>query len=202
MQTAKNGELAFFLADRSKDRSFGCQSAEFIVSYLKLIESGQYRLTPQPEAELIGIGRAIGLAVAKPVHRLETLSLSGLAAGGDRPVPVYGGGLSDALMMRHSETLARKLNYALRSRLYDLLEAELLTPLGGLLLGDGPVVDQSVRRFACSALSETFYFHLGYVLAGEKRRAAKLEPLVRLLAKFVPLGEKTGEKGTWIVLAA
>lgn len=51
-------------------------------------------------------------------------------------------------------------------------------------------------------LSLCVYYHDFFALAGRWKNVRRLSPLVRLIGRFVPLGEKKDEPGTWLVFAA
>lgn len=52
------------------------------------------------------------------------------------------------------------------------------------------------------AIKPTLEFYLGFILGGERARAAQLQPLLALLTKAIPVGERNKGSGAWIVFVA
>lgn len=140
------------------------------------------------------VRRAIAAATGNVVRRVEFVSVSALATRRELLAPeAYAVTLADALERRLGFGLSVRLGNqrwnALREKLgYD----EAVSLADYLLAADTRIPRENVRAATFAAT--------GFVLAGETDLASRLVPLLRLLMSAIPLGEKAGEPGTWVVI--
>lgn len=53
-----------------------------------------------------------------------------------------------------------------------------------------------------NSLWDSLFYYLGFVIAGKAEQVKELTPLIRLLPRAIPLGQKRDEPGVWFVLVA
>jgi hypothetical protein len=106
-------------------------------------------------------------------------------------------------MDRYSEELGSRLQPVIREMLFDRLSSHLVEHLR-LMPNESLAFDihHALRRQLYSSIGETIYFYLGLAMAGRKRKMARLEPLIELLLKAIPVGETADGSGVWLVLVA
>ena len=62
--------------------------------------------------------------------------------------------------------------------------------------------EASLRDSLRGSLWASLFYFLGFTIAGKAEETKQLEPLVRLLPRCIPLGEKKDEPGVWLVVCA
>ena len=205
MESAERYALLTHVIEHGKKRDLSIHACQVLRPYYDRALQGAYPLDPAKAYEPISSGRAIKQAVDKKVARIIALSQAAMSAsdgmGARLRSEIFAGGITDALMLRYSSVLASRLGHRQREKLYELLDSDLMDKLNrGLTAGFRSGVDHSLYLCARSCVVETLYFYLGFILAGDKKFAGRLEPLTQLTLRALPLGEKIGEPGTWFVL--
>jgi hypothetical protein len=61
---------------------------------------------------------------------------------------------------------------------------------------------QSHRACIGNGIWDCALYYVGYVAIGDKARAERLEPLLKLLPRMIPVCARKSQPGTWIVLIA
>jgi hypothetical protein len=169
--------------------------AEAIVPILKHAASGNVlpsvnALAPEERDIRLAISAATGIIV----RRVELVSVGTLATRRELLVAeTYAVTLAAAIERR----LGFGLSVSLGSQRWNALRGKFGydEPVGladFLLAADTRIPRDNVRAATFAAA--------GFVLAGEPGLADRLVPLLRILASAIPLGEKVGESGTWIVI--
>lgn len=169
--------------------------AEAVVPILKHAAAGN--VLPPMNAlvpEKHEIRSAISLATGTSVRSVELVSVSALATRRELLVgETYAATLANALERR----LGFGLSLCLGNQRWNALRGKFGydEPVGladFLLAADTRIPRENVRAATFAAT--------GFVLAGELDLARRLLPLLRLLMSAIPLGEKAGEPGTWVVI--
>ncbi len=166
-------------------------------------------LTLSPIADIDEAAAAVAAATGAKVETVIPMSLIGLTAGpgwAGRPGP-QPAARKTALWDRKTGTLKAALDTAhwtkVQARLPAPIVQDLCEKLSSAIWQDlQPVLAASLPEQAALAYWDAFMIILGYVLLGDSESFGRLSPLLDLLSQNVPLGEKDGEPGTWLVLTA
>ncbi len=147
-----------------------------------------------PAPEEAHVRSAVTLAIGRECRRLELVSASAVA---DRREVLE----RDTYAVTLSEAIERQLGFGLSLSLGGQRWRELRGKFG---------YDEPVRLAEFLAAAESriprenvraaMFAATGFVFAGELHLASRLLPLLRLLPSAVPLGERRGQPGSWIVI--
>jgi hypothetical protein len=99
--------------------------------------------------------------------------------------------IQEKLEVKNEDNLAGKLG--------DIIRISILNSIGDNL---GDSLRDSLMYHSGNTLWNVLCYFLGYAICDDEEKVEKLRPLIRLLPKANPLGEKKDEPGTWIVLVA
>lgn len=178
--------LKRFLLDNAKDKTLVLGAFKELQPFFAKAETGVYDLFPASELVASEMAQAISLAIGKKVEKVIFVSEA-------HPFPkpewmsqgAYENSLGDSL---GGGSLGDSLGGG-------NLESSLWRSLRDNFWG-------SLRDSLGSSLWRSLFYFTGFALAGKKEEVARLTPLVKLLPKAIPLGEKKDEPGVWLVLVA
>ncbi len=213
--------LKQFLSERSCGESAAAQAVEIVQIFSVIAESGSYPLAAADESCSADIADAISLAVNRPVTRIVFVSASSpdpSITGG----PAFDGG---RLWMDMDETLWERLHASHKTTLWDGFKR---MPDG--TQGLGPTIGNRLWELFDSAIGAALklcvgkavsrdlgydlqnacqnhvwygvFYALGFAVNGHAEKSRRLAGLLRVLKKYIPLGQRKGQPGVWYVLAA
>lgn len=185
-----------------KDETLAGRAVEVFGPFCQIAAKGQYLLAKPSSVLNREAKKALTLAFGKPVKRVIFLSAR-------KPTPRYFRGqlkpdyLEDQLFDLFHEQLRRGLSQETEASLWYGLSDGLIEPLGqgfkrrhGVKGTIGALLADSLRE----VLEQGLFAYLGLVVLGNKEEAEKLEPLIQLLAKAIPIAQKRKKPATWFVL--
>jgi len=201
----RRDNLKKFLAANQVGQSDIDQVMTDLEPYFKQADAGQVAFSADPDQE--EVRQAVSLVIGKAVNRVIFAS-----ASVPWPKPEWMAGEVYAAYARGSfqESIGISLWGVLRDSFhggYYSLALGLDTRFGvsqslPLRFGIASCLRDSLGTNIQDALGSSLYYYVGFVMAGKKEVAAKLAPLVRVMARNPVLGEKADEPGAWIALKA
>lgn len=185
-----------------KDAELAKRAVEVFGPFCQIAAKGEYLLAKPSPVLNREAKEALKLAFGKPVKRVIFLSAR-------EPTPQYFRGqletdyLKDQLSDLFHKHLRRGLSQEREASLWYGLSDRFVKPLEqgfkrrnsakgtiGALLADS----------LCEILEQSLFAYLGFVVLGNKEKAERLEPLIQLMAKAIPIAQKRKETTTWFVL--
>lgn len=201
--------LEMFMLKHSKDKEMLKNNMKFLEPFFVAADSGEYILQPSSEIDMDEVARALTLATGTEVQQVIPVSLEHSFSKPEwMGEEVYrnrlSGSLNGSLHTSLKKGLRNYLRYGLqahtRDELRDNLEVSLLDSLAmslkNRLRGS---LEFRQRNHLRDSLRDSLFFFLELTLKGDKEME-RLKPLLLILLKTQPLGEKRGEKGTWLTL--
>lgn len=192
-------KLQEFLETNAQKPELIPPAMELIEPLFRIAEAGRYALAPADDVHLWKAVEAINLAAALPVNRIVPVSAAAPGSWSDRRI-------DDEFHDRLRDSLVGSLADSLKGdeELWVGLGLNYLATLGYILTESLPV---SLRRFGLwdgllGSLRVSPRFLLGFAVAGNEEKVARLTPLMCLLPRAIPIGQKADEPGTWLVLFA
>lgn len=188
-------------ADKSdKSRAFVFQAFQFLREYFRIAKRGEgYPLitTEQLDESAFSVAAAIANATGRTVEGVEAVSSSrqfprnGLLSDEMAPVSEY---VADIIYEQCQTVYQHKfcfpLGDSLRVNLWDKL---------GEALGREFCPDR-LRDRVREVLWNSIYFFLCCAVIGDMHNLERLVLLIELLPYAIPIGEKAGDEGVWLVL--
>lgn len=212
MENIQREKLSAYLSVRARDTGAIPLAMRHLEPFFNKVESGTYDLANRSEICTADVLDALVTATGLDVRKVEVISDS------DRPMgPI----MPPAMMMRKREVRG----IATRATIEDYLWASYGSSFkDGLRASTRRTLRRCIgmyfgrRLWWCikEALSEDIFcgslpqsiildsllIYLGLVLADDKEEVARILPLIDILPRSIPLGEKKDEPGTWLVLCA
>ncbi len=203
MKTDRNSLERFVLACAS-DKAIAARALRQIVPFFADAERGLYPLVLAWHVSGVEAARAISSAVVAPVAGVALLPAS---KGAQQLAQIAPGGLTplsmhflrqrrDPLYGRLDPTMREDLVFELYESLGMAMQLNLVSGHPGFFGGLDP---NSANTFALLPMLAVFY-SLAYAIVGDAAETKKLEPLVELCRRAIPLGEVSARPGNWVVL--
>lgn len=200
-----------FLVSHAPRPALVPEAMERLEPHFRQAESDQFALCPASELDVAQAADALALASGAPVARVIPVSL---AAPVVRPDWMegrrYDAFVADALLTSYKDVLSSRFD-----RRVEALKATLGIPCWRAFiehLGDG--LWTSLENCIPDSLKVPLSLHHGMALwcrlflflasaaTADAATMRETGPLVSLCARALPLGERIGEKGSWLVLVA
>ncbi len=181
-------------------------ACDLIAPFFIAAESGS--LTLSPVAAIDETAEAIALASGAEIADIIPVSLSAVTEASSWLIRGSGQPAAEtALWSRVARSLREAVDAAhwsvLQKRLPGWLAQELNETLAAAVWQDlQPILMARLPEYAALAYWDSFMITLGYVLIGDADGFHRMAPLLDKLSQNIPLGEKGGEPGTWLVLTA
>ena len=197
-----------FLAENGRDPAFTVEALKPLEPLFQEIRRKRYPLRPESEFDTAAglsvlsdvTGRTVGqivlLSAAAPLGKPRWMA----EAAYWRCLPEsLGPGIRSAVEIAYGDALWRRPPGPEWSGFCEVFETAVARPLAAAVRHSLPEVFQfRVIEGIRSALQ----YYLAFVMTGDRLHAARLQPLIGLLSRATPLGEKIDEPGTWLVLVA
>lgn len=214
--------LDFMLKNRSRDISDSealvREACRVLRPLLEIAEHGKYKLNTERDVPIPYVSRVIANVTVEEVKKIVFVSAS---APFLRPQYMTVGAYQKCLAESLSSSLVEGLDYKLKFqaeqevslvlsrciRLGTQLEDRLFS---GLYDSIYKCLEESLGEYCRTGFGENVgqalyncvLFYTGFAMAGNRGMIERLTPLVELLPYTIPVGTKTGEPGTWLVLVA
>ena len=168
--------LEAFLLKHAKGPAAVRSAMEEMEPFFLIAERGKYPLASESEELRAEAAKAIALAIGGAAPRVVFVSLANPYSKPERmSQEAYVTSLGDSLWA----SLWASIRASLGDRFWDSL-------------GD---------RFRDS-LGDSLFYYLGFTIIGDRKMVKRLTPLIRLLPRAIPIGEKKGEPGVWFAHVA
>ena len=180
-------------------------------------DAGRYRLHTGSDIGLELVGGAIASATGRTavsvsltlMSRIGHLTINDEVALWRRLMDGKGDSLGDCLRHEHRTALAERLRdndvrnqVKLSQRLWERLDSDLWKSLDAAVAG---VACEHVSRSAIMAIADSFrtvvYFFVGFAIAGDKQRTARMALLMGLIPKVIPLHDGIREPNRFRAIA-
>jgi len=204
--------LLRFLSGRAKSAALLTLSLKELSPLMEKARPGGHWLAAGQEIDQDAAGAAIAAATGCEVTRVVFIS-------GSQPLPPPAWMTTAAL----NKAVAAGLKESLRHTLGQRIEARHGLDLRGALNIGGPAlrqVEQLISDLAAKifrlgleqimteplgasmvdSLRAGLTYYLAFAVMGDARKMESLTPLIRIFWHAVPLGEMTGQPGTWLLL--
>ncbi|HSD12828.1 MAG TPA: hypothetical protein VLC10_04680 [Patescibacteria group bacterium] len=180
--------------------------------FFRKAEAGEYDLVPADELRHDEAAEAISVASGADVSRIACVSLSHGAS------PLIGRARADfweahardlsidlklALWRQHECILGTAISAERRQRLERVIWHAVGEPLWhSFEQNRWDETGTDLRLVIRANVLAAFLHYAGFVLLGNERRVESLLPLLRLMSRTLPLGERADEPGTWTCITA
>jgi hypothetical protein len=204
--------LREFLEKHAKHPERLAEALELIQPFFRPTEPPSYGLSPPDDVDQRKAAASLSLAIGQPVNRAifisaaHIISIDGqlrpdaanltLSAGlrqrlGDRLWHCLGNKLWEACGRRLWDSFPEHFGQQLVRQIQDSLGAN---QLDSLLYG--------LRDVVGDCFTDGLFYYLGAAAMGDRELERRFSPLIRLLPRVVPLGERSGQPDTWFFLTA
>ena len=184
--------LEAFLLKHAKGPAAVRSAMEEMEPFFLIAERGKYPLASESEELRAEAAKAIALAIGGAAPRVVFVSLANPYSKPERmSQEAYVTSLGDSLWA----SLWASIRASLGDRFWDSLGDRFRDSLGDSLwasLGDS----------LWASLGDSLFYYLGFTIIGDRKMVKRLTPLIRLLPRAIPIGEKKGEPGVWFAHVA
>jgi len=185
---------------------------EIIQPFFRPTEPPTYGLSSPDGIRSLEATDSLGRAIGQPVTRAIFISAAEVIGRAESPVPdacvlALGEGLRQRLDDRLWHCLGNKLWQDCGRRLWDSFPErfgqQLVQAIQGSLGANRlDSLLYGLRDVVGDCFTDGLFYYLGAVAIGNEELARRFVPLIRLLPRAVPLGEKAGQTDTWFFLTA